>query len=118
MKLTPILVTLECPAVVLCTHRHTGESSNRSQTTPSTAEFSPPPVASGSLFPCRPDGPLAPAHLSVFVRTTTTTTTDIMEAVTIFDSPGKGRGLKATKEMWAGDVVFTEASLAAVVFDR
>ncbi|CAL8345225.1 unnamed protein product [Lota lota] len=40
-----------------------------------------------------------------------------METVAIFDSPGKGRGLKATKELWAGDVVFSEASLAAVVFD-
>lgn len=35
----------------------------------------------------------------------------------MFDSPGKGRGLKATKEMWAGDVVFSEPSFAAVVFD-
>ncbi|KAG7271679.1 hypothetical protein CRUP_025540 [Coryphaenoides rupestris] len=54
-------------------------------------------------------------------RTTTTSTsstTIIMEAVAVFDSPGKGRGLKATKELWAGDVVFSEPSLAAVVFDR
>lgn len=41
-----------------------------------------------------------------------------MENVAIFDSPGKGRGLKATKEFWAGDVIFSEPSLAAVVFDR
>lgn len=41
-----------------------------------------------------------------------------MENVAIFDSPGKGRGLKTTKELWAGDVIFSEASLAAVVFDR
>lgn len=41
-----------------------------------------------------------------------------MENVTIFDSPGKGRGLKATKEFWAGDVIFSEPSIAAVVFDR
>uniref|UniRef100_A0A8D2ZPD7 [histone H3]-lysine(4) N-trimethyltransferase n=1 Tax=Scophthalmus maximus TaxID=52904 RepID=A0A8D2ZPD7_SCOMX len=40
-----------------------------------------------------------------------------MENVAIFDSPGKGRGLKTTKELWAGDVIFSEASLAAVVFD-
>ncbi|KAJ0019704.1 hypothetical protein NQD34_007273 [Periophthalmus magnuspinnatus] len=40
-----------------------------------------------------------------------------METVEIFDSPGKGRGLKATKEFWAGDVVFSEQSIAAVVFD-
>lgn len=41
-----------------------------------------------------------------------------MENVAIFDSPGKGRGLKATKEFWAGDVIFSEPSIAAVVFDR
>ncbi len=41
-----------------------------------------------------------------------------MENVAIFDSPGKGRGLKATKEFWAGDVIFSELGLSAVVFDR
>lgn len=46
------------------------------------------------------------------------TTAATMENVAIFDSPGKGRGLKATKEFWAGDVIFSEPSLAAVVFDR
>uniref|UniRef100_A0A3Q2QYQ3 [histone H3]-lysine(4) N-trimethyltransferase n=1 Tax=Fundulus heteroclitus TaxID=8078 RepID=A0A3Q2QYQ3_FUNHE len=40
-----------------------------------------------------------------------------MENVAIFDSPGKGRGLKATKEFWPGDVIFSEPSLSAVVFD-
>uniref|UniRef100_A0AAQ5WZK2 [histone H3]-lysine(4) N-trimethyltransferase n=1 Tax=Amphiprion ocellaris TaxID=80972 RepID=A0AAQ5WZK2_AMPOC len=40
-----------------------------------------------------------------------------MENVAVFDSPGKGRGLKATKEFWAGDVIFSEASISAVVFD-
>ncbi|KAK9522924.1 hypothetical protein VZT92_019360 [Zoarces viviparus] len=40
-----------------------------------------------------------------------------MENVAIFDAPGKGRGLKATKEFWAGDVIFAEPSVAAVVFD-
>lgn len=35
----------------------------------------------------------------------------------MFDSPGKGRGLKAAKEVWAGDVLFSEPSFAAVVFD-
>ncbi|XP_074493553.1 histone-lysine N-methyltransferase SMYD1b isoform X2 [Sebastes fasciatus] len=40
-----------------------------------------------------------------------------MEHVAIFDSPGKGRGLKAAKEFWAGDVIFAEPSIAAVVFD-
>ncbi|KAJ8380868.1 hypothetical protein SKAU_G00016460 [Synaphobranchus kaupii] len=41
-----------------------------------------------------------------------------MENVQVFDSPGKGRGLRAAKEMWAGDVVFAEPSFAAVVFDK
>eukprot|EP00064_Thunnus_orientalis_P014419 superscaffoldBa00002496_g14463 len=40
-----------------------------------------------------------------------------MENVEIFTTPEKGRGLKATKEFWAGDVIFSEPSLAAVVFD-
>uniref|UniRef100_A0A8C6UTN1 [histone H3]-lysine(4) N-trimethyltransferase n=1 Tax=Neogobius melanostomus TaxID=47308 RepID=A0A8C6UTN1_9GOBI len=40
-----------------------------------------------------------------------------METVEIFDSPGKGRGLRAIKEFWAGDVIFTEQSISAVVFD-
>lgn len=41
-----------------------------------------------------------------------------MEFVEVFDSPGKGRGLRATKELWAGDVLFAEAPLASVVLDR
>lgn len=41
-----------------------------------------------------------------------------MENVEVFDSPGKGRGLRATKEVWAGDVLFAEPCFAAVVFDR
>ncbi|XP_076859669.1 histone-lysine N-methyltransferase SMYD1b isoform X1 [Brachyhypopomus gauderio] len=40
-----------------------------------------------------------------------------MENVEVFDSPGKGRGLRATKELWAGDVIFAEPCFAAVVFD-
>ncbi|KAM9811162.1 histone-lysine N-methyltransferase SMYD1b [Neosynchiropus ocellatus] len=40
-----------------------------------------------------------------------------MENVAIFNTPDKGRGLKAAKEFWAGDVIFSEPSLAAVVFD-
>ncbi|KAG1930281.1 histone-lysine N-methyltransferase SMYD1b isoform X2 [Pimephales promelas] len=40
-----------------------------------------------------------------------------MEFVEVFDSPGKGRGLRATKEVWAGDVLFSEAPLASVVLD-
>lgn len=35
----------------------------------------------------------------------------------MFDAGEKGRGLKTTKELAAGDVVFAEASFAAVVFD-
>lgn len=41
-----------------------------------------------------------------------------MENVEIFTSEGKGRGLKATKEFWAADVVFAERAYSAVVFDR
>lgn len=41
-----------------------------------------------------------------------------MENVEVFDAGEKGRGLKTTKELWAGDIVFAEASFAAVVFDR
>ncbi|XP_051508652.1 histone-lysine N-methyltransferase SMYD1b isoform X2 [Myxocyprinus asiaticus] len=40
-----------------------------------------------------------------------------MEFVEVFDSPGKGRGLRATKEVWAGDVLFSEAPFSSVVFD-
>lgn len=36
----------------------------------------------------------------------------------MFDSPGKGRGLRATKELLSGDVLFSEPPFAAVVFDR
>ncbi|XP_066483075.1 histone-lysine N-methyltransferase SMYD1 isoform X1 [Tiliqua scincoides] len=40
-----------------------------------------------------------------------------METVAVFNSEGKGRGLKAAKEFWAGDVIFAERAYAAVVFD-
>ncbi|EGW03663.1 SET and MYND domain-containing protein 1 [Cricetulus griseus] len=40
-----------------------------------------------------------------------------MENVEVFTSEGKGRGLKATKEFWAADVVFAERAYSAVVFD-
>lgn len=36
----------------------------------------------------------------------------------VFNSEIKGRGLKAAKEFWAGDVIFAERAYAAVVFDR
>lgn len=36
----------------------------------------------------------------------------------VFTSEGKGRGLKATKEFWAADVIFAERAYSAVVFDR
>lgn len=41
-----------------------------------------------------------------------------METVELFSSEGKGRGLKAVKEQWAGDAIFAERAYAAVVFDR
>ncbi|XP_034997391.1 histone-lysine N-methyltransferase SMYD1a [Hippoglossus stenolepis] len=40
-----------------------------------------------------------------------------MESAALFDAGKKGRGLEATKELSAGEVVFTEPSFAAVVFD-
>ncbi|XP_031426953.1 histone-lysine N-methyltransferase SMYD1b isoform X2 [Clupea harengus] len=40
-----------------------------------------------------------------------------MDIVEVFESEGKGRGLRASRELWAGDVLFVEASYAAVVFD-
>nr|XP_056713508.1 histone-lysine N-methyltransferase SMYD1 isoform X1 [Euleptes europaea] len=40
-----------------------------------------------------------------------------LETVELFTSEGKGRGLKAVKEQWAGDVLFAERAYAAVVFD-
>lgn len=41
-----------------------------------------------------------------------------MDAVEVFAAGEKGRGLRTTKEMKPGEVVFAEASFAAVVFDR
>ncbi|XP_075704940.1 histone-lysine N-methyltransferase SMYD1 [Rhinoderma darwinii] len=41
-----------------------------------------------------------------------------MENVEVFNSEGKGRGLKATRDLWAGDVIFAEPAYAAVVFDN
>uniref|UniRef100_A0A8D2J0F3 [histone H3]-lysine(4) N-trimethyltransferase n=1 Tax=Varanus komodoensis TaxID=61221 RepID=A0A8D2J0F3_VARKO len=40
-----------------------------------------------------------------------------MEAVEVFSTESKGRGLKAVKEFWAADVIFAERAYAAVVFD-
>lgn len=41
-----------------------------------------------------------------------------MESAELFDGGIKGRGLRATKEISAGEVVFAEPSFSAVVFDR
>ncbi|XP_035628147.1 histone-lysine N-methyltransferase Smyd1-like isoform X1 [Oncorhynchus keta] len=40
-----------------------------------------------------------------------------MDNVEVFDAGEKGRGLRTTKDLWAGEVVFAEPSFAAVVFD-
>ncbi|KAM6901414.1 histone-lysine N-methyltransferase Smyd1-like [Lycodopsis pacificus] len=40
-----------------------------------------------------------------------------MESAQLFDAGEKGRGLRATKELSAGEVVFAEPSFSAVVFD-
>ncbi|KAE8628847.1 hypothetical protein XENTR_v10000251 [Xenopus tropicalis] len=41
-----------------------------------------------------------------------------MENVEIFESEGKGRGLRAIRESWAGDIIFAEPAYSAVVFDN
>ncbi|XP_075050084.1 histone-lysine N-methyltransferase SMYD1 isoform X2 [Mixophyes fleayi] len=41
-----------------------------------------------------------------------------MENVEVFNSEDKGRGLKAARDFWAGDVIFAETAYAAVVFDN
>lgn len=41
-----------------------------------------------------------------------------MESAELFDEGIKGRGLRATKEISTGEVVFAEPSFSAVVFDR
>uniref|UniRef100_UPI00398F7805 histone-lysine N-methyltransferase Smyd1-like isoform X2 n=1 Tax=Pristiophorus japonicus TaxID=55135 RepID=UPI00398F7805 len=41
-----------------------------------------------------------------------------MEKVEIFDTDGKGRGLKSKQDFWSGDVVFAEPAYSAVVFDN
>ncbi|XP_007896234.2 histone-lysine N-methyltransferase Smyd1 isoform X1 [Callorhinchus milii] len=41
-----------------------------------------------------------------------------MEKVEVFNAEGKGRALKATKDLYIGDVIFAEPSYAAVVFDN
>lgn len=47
-----------------------------------------------------------------------TMTVGNMESAELFDAGKKGRGLRATKELNAGEVVFAEAGFSAVVFDR
>ncbi|XP_077136368.1 histone-lysine N-methyltransferase SMYD1 isoform X2 [Ranitomeya variabilis] len=41
-----------------------------------------------------------------------------MENIEVFNSEGKGRGLKTSRDLWAGDVIFAEPAYAAVVFDN
>ncbi|XP_078080222.1 histone-lysine N-methyltransferase Smyd1-like isoform X2 [Mustelus asterias] len=41
-----------------------------------------------------------------------------MEKVEVFNTDGKGRGLKLKQELLSGDVVFAEPAYAAVVFDN
>ncbi|GLD74706.1 histone-lysine N-methyltransferase Smyd1-like isoform X1 [Lates japonicus] len=47
-----------------------------------------------------------------------TMTVGNMESAALFNAGKKGRGLRATKELSAGEVVFAEPSFSAVVFDR
>ncbi|XP_012671443.2 histone-lysine N-methyltransferase SMYD1a isoform X2 [Clupea harengus] len=44
-------------------------------------------------------------------------TLEKVDPVEVFDAGDKGRGLRTTKALVIGDVVFTEASFSAVVFD-
>lgn len=46
-----------------------------------------------------------------------TMTVGNMESAELFDAGEKGRGLRATKEISTGEVIFSEASFSAVVFD-
>lgn len=41
-----------------------------------------------------------------------------METAALFDAGKKGRGLRATRELKTGEVVFAEPTFSAVVFDR
>lgn len=47
-----------------------------------------------------------------------TMTVGNMERAELFDAGSKGRGLRAAKELNTGEVIFSEPSFAAVVFDR
>lgn len=58
------------------------------------------------------------SSLSSSGQQSVTMTVEKMDPVEVFAAGEKGRGLRVTKEMSAGDVVFAEASFAAVVFDR
>lgn len=58
------------------------------------------------------------SSLSCSGQQSVTMTVEKMDPVEVFAAGEKGRGLRVTKEMSAGDVVFAEASFAAVVFDR
>lgn len=93
---------VECAVVILEEHR--GIRLVASHPTSSSVFSLPVPLRLSSL-----------THRTQFVSGTGAAS---MENVAVFDSPGKGRGLKATKEFWAGDIIFSEPSLAAVVFDR
>ena len=73
-------------------------------------------VCSGLFGP--PAGPtLLRLPVSVFCLAGTMTVGS-MESAELFDAGKKGRGLRAAKELGAGEVVFAEASFSAVVFDR
>ncbi|XP_041667165.1 histone-lysine N-methyltransferase SMYD1a [Cheilinus undulatus] len=76
--------------------------------------FSPCSSSSHSSLPQT----LRPLSLSVPVFCLVETmTVGNMESAELFDAGKKGRGLRATKELKAGDVVFAEPSFSAVVFD-
>ncbi|XP_026876395.2 histone-lysine N-methyltransferase SMYD1a isoform X2 [Electrophorus electricus] len=67
-----------------------------------------------ALCAVSPSATAAASSLPSFLPEMTLEKTD---AVEVFAAGEKGRGLRTTKEMLAGEVVFSEAGFAAVVFD-
>ena len=71
-----------------------------------------------SLFSPRPIPLSGTFSLSSVFCLASTMTVGNMESAQLFDAGKKGRGLRATKDLKAGEVVFAEPSYSAVVFDR
>lgn len=72
----------------------------------------------GSLLPTGRQAACLSAACLLLCWLSSTMTVEDMESAELFDGGIRGRGLRATKEISAGDVVFAEPSFSAVVFDR